>query len=210
MTVTQILHFRAPSPSEADDQAQETLRALKGTKAPENYVFGTQTQDKQAIQLTSEWHDPKDEGSKEADTYRNTVLSSLGNPESMYHVSFKQSAFHENGPLSSPLVEFVQIWFPSKTVTASFRSSIEKDFEKFDKQCMKMAKGNGGLAYGWVLEEQEHEEVKGKAKCFFVARGWEGMQGFRDLLETEEYKGAVPVLLKWKAPYKMWHVKRSY
>jgi hypothetical protein len=210
MSVTQILHFRAPSASKADDQAQEALKALKSAKAPENYVFGTQTADKSAIQLTSEWHDPKDEGSKEADTYRKTVLDNLGNPESMYHVSFKQSAFDKGGPLSSPLVEFVQIWFPSKTVTADFRKKIESDFEKFDKQCMKVAKGNGGLAYGWVLEEQEHEEVKGKAKCFFIARGWEGMQGFRELVETEEYKGAVGILMGWKAPFKMWHVKRSY
>jgi hypothetical protein len=30
------------------------------------------------------------------------------------------------------------------------------------------------------------------------------------LVETEEYKGAVGILMGWKAPFKMWHVKRSY
>ncbi|CAG5141391.1 uncharacterized protein ALTATR162_LOCUS923 [Alternaria atra] len=212
MTVTQIIHFRAPSASEADSQAHTAVKALKGAKAPENYVLGTQIQDKRNLQLTSEWHDPKAESSKEADKYRETVIKTLGNPEKMFHVSFKDgdSAFDNGGPLSSPLVEFVQIYFPASKVTEDFRSKIEKEFKKFDDMCAKVVKGNGGLAYGWVLEEQEHKDVKEKAKCFFVSRGWEGMQYFEDVIKTEEYKEAVQILLGWQAPWDMWHVKREF
>ncbi|KAF1832834.1 hypothetical protein BDW02DRAFT_463230, partial [Decorospora gaudefroyi] len=132
MTVTQILHFIAPTASAAESETQATLQALKGKKAPKNYVLGTQTQDKHALQLTSEWHDPAAESSPEATAYIKTVRDSLGSPQSMYHVSFKQPAFGADGPLSSPLVEFVQVWFPAEKVTAGFRKRIEGDFEKFD------------------------------------------------------------------------------
>lgn len=215
MTVTQIIHFSAPSASAADTQAHAAIKALKGTRAPDNYVLGTQTKDKRLLQLTSEWHDPSAEATPAADEYRNTVLSSLGNPQKMFHVSFTStgSVFEApNGPLSSPLVEFVQIFFPAEKVTDEFRAKIEKDFERFNQQCLTVARGNGGVAVGWVLEEQEHESLKKgeKAKCFFVARGWEGMQSFDEVISTDVYKEAVGILLAWKAPWDLWHVKREF
>jgi len=213
MTVTQIIHFRAPSASEADAAAHAAVKALKGAKAPENYVLGTQTQDKRNLQLTSEWHDPKAESSAEANTYRETVIKTLGNPDKMFHVTFKdgQSAFDNKGPMSSPLVEFVQIYFPASKINESFRNKIEKDFNKFNDMCAKALKGSGGLTYGWVMEELEHKDVKKeKAKCFFVARGWEGMQYFEEAVKSEEYKEAIGILLAWEAPWELWHVKREY
>jgi hypothetical protein len=60
-----------------------------------------------------------------------------------------------------------------------------------------------------VLEEQEHKDVK-KSKCFLVARGWEGMQYFEDVIKTDEYKEAVQILMGWQAPWDMWHVKREF
>jgi hypothetical protein len=214
MTVTQIIHFRAPSASDADAAAHSAVKALKGTKAPENYVLGTQTQDKRNLQLTSEWHDPRAESSPEANEYRSTVIKTLGNPNKMFHVTFKdgQSAFDNGGPCSSSLVEFVQIYFPaSKVADGGFRAKIEKEFGTFNDMCAEVLKGSKGLAFGWVMEELEHEGVKGeKAKCFFVARGWEGMQFFEEAVKTQEYSEAVKILLAWQAPWELWHVKREF
>jgi hypothetical protein len=213
MTVTQIIHFRAPSASEADSQAHAAVKALKGAKAPENYVLGTQVQDQRNLQLTSEWHDPQAESSKEAETYRETVIKTLGNPEKMFHVSFKEehTVFDNGGPMSSPLVEYIQVYFPASKVTDSFRSKIEKDVQKFEDLCAGVMKGNGGLAYGWVLEEQEHADVKEeKVKCFFAARGWDGMKSFQTLAQTEECKEAAKIMMAWEAPFEMWHVKREF
>ena len=103
----------------------------------------------------------------------------------------------------------MQIYFPTDKVTKEFRDKIEKEFQKFDDICTPAAKGNGAVTYGWVLEEQEHKDVK-KSKCFFVARGWEGMQYFEDVIKTDEYKEAVKILMGWQAPWDMWHVKREF
>lgn len=212
MTITQIIQLQQPSASAAETQAQTALKALKGTKAPENYVPGTHIQDERKLQLTSEWHDSKAEATPAANEYRNTVLSTLGTPEKMFHVNFTSgtSVFGKTGPMASPVVEFVKIYFAASRATSEFCAKIEKDFNAFDEKCLLVAQGNGGLAYGWVLEEQEHESFKGeKARCFIVVRGWQSMQCFEGLLKTQEYKVAMGIVLGWEAPAEMWHVQRE-
>ncbi|USP79563.1 duf1212 domain membrane protein [Curvularia clavata] len=212
MTITQIIQFQQPSASAAETQAHAALQALKDTKAPENYLLGTHIQDERKLQLTSEWHDPQAESTPAANEYRSTVLSALGSPDKMLHVNFTSETplFGETGPMVSPIIEFVKIYFPASRATSEFCAKIEKDFNVFDEKCLVAAQGNGGMAYGWVLEEQEHESLKGeKARCFVVARGWQSMQCFEDLLKSQEYKDAMGIVIAWAAPADMWHVKRE-
>ncbi|KAI2477406.1 hypothetical protein Ptr902_11031 [Pyrenophora tritici-repentis] len=167
MPILQILTFTLPSPSEAEASAHTALSSLKNAKAPENFVLGTRTSDKSALQLTSEWHDPAAEFTPEATSYRQTVLSTLGTPKSLFHVSLSGSsavsafASGSEGPMASPLVEYVQIYFPSGMVDEAFQEKIESEFRQFNEICMKVVRGNGGLRYGWVMEEQEHEGIEG-------------------------------------------------
>ena len=213
MPILQLLTFHFPTPSTTDTASNTALSALKGPKAPQNFVLGTSISDKSTLQLTSEWHDPAAESTPEASDYRQTILQTLGTPKSMYHVSLHNdaSAFSDGGPMASALVEFVKIYFPSDKVDAAFQEKIEADFRRFDEICGRVVRGNGGVGYGWVVEEQEHAEVEGgKCRCFFVARGWEGMQFFEEVLKTNEYKEAVQIVLGWGAPWEMWHVKREF
>ncbi|RQM04648.1 hypothetical protein DH86_00003757, partial [Scytalidium sp. 3C] len=88
--------------------------------------------------------------------------------------------------------------------TPEFRKQIKEDFLKFDEIYSKGATGNSSLAFGWLLEEQEHDENKGeKASCFFVIRGWESMDHFEQSVKHDAYKEAIPLLFAWNAPWKM-------
>ena len=217
MPVLQLLTFHLPTPSAADTASSTALSALKSAKAPQNLVLGISIADKSTLQLTSEWHDvAAAETTPETSHYRQTILQTLGTHKSTLHVSLhdkdESSAFSDRGPLASAVVEFVKIYFPAHKVDddAAFRAQIEADFEKFDAICGRVVRGTGGVRYGWVVEEQEHAEVEGrKCRCFLVARGWEDMGFFEEVLGTNEYKEAVQILLAWAAPWEMWHVKRQ-
>lgn len=75
---------------------------------------------------------------------------------------------------------------------------------RFDTQCKTVMHGDIDLATGWGTEDVEHEGIEGgKARCFYVARGWESMRAFEGLVSTEVYRDAVQILLGWKVPFKM-------
>jgi hypothetical protein len=212
MTITQVLQFQAPSSKKANAEAANALEGLKEAKKPQNFTIGTHIKDKSTVSIASEWHDPKEQASPEASAYTDAIRNTLGSPSKMFHVAFKKegSAF---GPISAPVVEFVQTRFPSKKVTSEFRQKIEQDFEKFEDATFNKGDGidgHNGVCYGWVLEEQDFDDVEGgKAKCFFVARGWKNMGCFDEFMGSETFKKNIGTLLAWKADYDMWHVKRQ-
>ncbi|OBT72691.1 hypothetical protein VF21_08798 [Pseudogymnoascus sp. 05NY08] len=128
----------------------------------------------------------------------------------IFHVLLNRSALSPDGPATAPVVEFVQNYFPASRVTPEFQKQVEEDFVRFDGIYKKGAKGNLSWASGWVLEDQEHESIKGEmAKCFFIARGWESMDCFEQSLQNDAYKEAIPILFAWNAPWKMWHIERK-
>ena len=215
MVVTEIIQFGAEqlfdaheSRTTVDDRIQKTAKTLKGVKALQHFVLGTQVQDKGAIQITSEWNGAKDyvnfETTAEFGSFIKSVRSSCGEPHSIFHVALNRSAFGSDGPATANVVEFVQSYFPASHVTPEFQEKVKEDFLKFDEIYIKGAKGTASFAFGWVLEEQEHEAIKGeKAKVFFVTRGWESMDHFERSTKNDAYKEAIPILYAWNAPWKM-------
>jgi quinol monooxygenase YgiN len=215
MTVTEIIQFDAEPSLDAhaprttvDDTIQKAVKALKGVKAIQHFVLGTQVQDKGAIQITSEWDGVKDylnfETTPEFSSFIRSVRSFCGEPRNIFHVALNGSAFGPDGPATANVVEFVQNYFPASRVTSEFQKKVEEDFLKFDEIYSKGATGTVSWAFGWVLEEQEHENIKGeKAKCFFVTRGWESMDHFEQSVKNDAYKEAISLLFAWNAPWKM-------
>lgn len=133
-----------------------------------------------------------------------SVRSSCGEPHNVSHVAFNRSAFGPEGPATANVVEFAQNYFPASRVTPEFQKKIEADFLKFDEICRKGIKGNAGLAFGWVLEKQDHEDIKGEnARCLLVMRGWESMGHFEEFVRTDTFQEAIQILLAWNAPYEM-------
>lgn len=214
MTVTEIVKFNAKpgidsqAPYTNTDRTTEIVTdALKAAKCPEQYVFGTQVQDQSAAQITSEWKGIEDYASFPTDpkfsSFVGSVSSIYGEPREVYHVALNRSAFGVEGPATANVVEYAQSYFPASRITPEFEKQIEEDFLRFDKIVKKDAKGDLGLAFGWTLEELDHDDIEGKARGFVILRGWESMEHFEQLVKGEAFKEAVAILYAWKAPFKM-------
>lgn len=215
MALIEITQFNAESSLDphalrttVDYTIQNAANALKGVKFSQQFAIGTQVQDKGAIQIISEWDGAQDyatlEATVEYGSFINSVHNSCGKPDNIFHVPLNRSAFGPQGAATAPVVEFVQNYFPASRVTPDFQKRIEEDFKRFDGIYRKGAKGNLSWASGWMLEEQEHESIKGeKAKCLLIARGWESMNFFEQSLQNDAYKESIPILFAWKTPWKM-------
>lgn len=124
----------------------------------------------------------------------NSLSSFCGKPRSIFHVALDRSVFGPDGPVTANVVEFALNYFPASRVTSEFQKQFEEDFLKFNNIYSKAAKGSMSWAPGWVLEEQDHEDIKGeKAKCLFVTRGWESMNHFEQSVKNDDYKEAIPL-----------------
>ncbi|KAH8703017.1 hypothetical protein BGW36DRAFT_354456 [Talaromyces proteolyticus] len=212
MVVTEIIDFGG-EPLNVKNLIRKVAVALEGVKNSQHIAFGTKVQENGA-QILSEWDGAQDGTNpsriQEYSSFINSVRSSGGELQSLYHVALNRSAFGTDGPATGNMIEYVQNYFPASRVTPEFRKRVEDDFLKFDEIYTKEVRVDTSVAYGWVLEEQDHENVKGeKARCFLVCRGWESMDHFEQSVKTDAYKKAIPILLAWNAPWKMWHVEQK-
>lgn len=201
MAINEIIQFTTDQAS-SDATIQKAAKALKGAQTTHQFVLGTQIQDKTALQITVE----SDNGQSPSSLAQSPVLKSFldSTPHSTYHVSLNRPLLSQNGPATSPVVEYVLISFPVSRTTPAFQKGIGADFARFDSMFVAEAQGNGTLATGWVDEELEHAEIKGeKTKSFFIVRGWETMEKFEKSLELDAYKKGIPILFAWNAPFKM-------
>ncbi|KFX94365.1 hypothetical protein O988_06343 [Pseudogymnoascus sp. VKM F-3808] len=210
MALIEIIHFSA----KAGDTIQKATNALEGVKNPQHFTIGTQIQNNNTIQITTEWSSVQDlatlQATPEHNSFLNTVRNSCGTSDSIFHVPLTRSAFGTDGPATAPVVEFVQSYFPTSRATAEFQKRIEEDFVRFDEIYREGVKGELGWAFGWVIEEQEHGGIeREKAKCLLVMRGWESMDCFEESVKHDKYKEAIPILFAWGAPWKMWHVDQK-
>ncbi|EUC44065.1 hypothetical protein COCMIDRAFT_6553 [Bipolaris oryzae ATCC 44560] len=211
MSITQLLTLTLPPTT-----PNSTLLTLKQSKPPQNYSLGTHIHPPTTLQLTSSHPDINAATSSLTPTtpYLSTIFSTLGQPQKTHHVAFSNGTpnFSEKGAMASPLVEFVKVLFPVARATPEFRRGIERDFRVFDEKCVAVARGNGGVAFGWGVDEEEADEGEiegGKAVGFFVVRGWERMGCFEELVATDEFKGAIEGLKAWEVPMEMWFVERE-
>lgn len=196
MAVIAITHIQAPQ-SQTNDTIQQAVQSVREL-SPRHFTIGTRVQDNRTVQITSEWA----AGSPD-DTDSPSPSPSMGRS---FNVALNRSAFSSDGPATATanVVEFAQSYFPASRITPEFQRQIEGDFLRFEEICSGAAEGNLGLAFGWVLEEQEHGEVVGeKAKCFLVVRGWESMDAFEWLVGSEAYREAVQILFAWGVPFEM-------
>lgn len=215
MTLIEIIQFNAEPLLDShtpratvEGTIQNAANSLKGVTIPQHFSLGIQVQDKGTIQIISEWNGVQDHANLEATpeyrSFINSVRNSCGTPDNIFHIPLNRSAFGPDGAATGPVVEFVQNYFPTSRVTPEFQKRVEEDFERFDGIYRKGAKGNLSWSSGWMLEEQEHESIKGeKAKCFFIARGWESMDFFEQAVQNDAYKEAIPILFAWNSPWKM-------
>ncbi|KAJ5856461.1 uncharacterized protein N7529_010405 [Penicillium soppii] len=209
MSVVSVIQFDAKSapPAVVLDKVQE---ALEGINPRPEFVFGPQIQDQDILQITSEQKGPGSESTPHSSSLM-VNLHILSETQTVFHIALNRPAFGPNGFAKANVTEFALSYFPASRVTPEFQTQIQTDFLDFERIYSPAATGSRGWASGWLLEEQNHEGLKGeKAKCFCVMRGWDSMDLFQKSLESDAYKEAIPVLFNWQVPFKMWHIQRLH
>jgi hypothetical protein len=182
MATIQITQVNFPS---SLSSLQDALSTFDETK----FVLGTKIQDEKVAQLTT---------SPPA-----APPASLGTPLAIHTARLNAPFFGADNPGSAPVIEYVLIYFANSRITPEFRKRIEIDFAAFDVLAKKGARGDIGVASGWVDESLTHESIQEPATGYLVARGWEAMEDFENVLKTVEYAEAIPLLLAWEAPFEM-------
>ncbi|OAL06299.1 hypothetical protein IQ06DRAFT_77689 [Phaeosphaeriaceae sp. SRC1lsM3a] len=170
------------------------------------FVFGTKVQDRNIIQITSEWSNA---------TSANELASSP-EYESFYHQMQQLGATTilatmDHSPFingSAPLIEYVKSDFPASSAPA-FKAQIEADFARFESLYRKrgdlVSTGEVFLSAGWTEEQTKGDD---KVTSWLVVRGWNNMERFEESIQTEVFKEAIPILMGWGAPFELYHVER--
>lgn len=202
MVVTEIL--RCGSKAVPNDTIiREAIEALRESKRARHESLGTLVSDSSAVQITAEWEDDHEIHPGWSHITDN-VKDYIGQPNSIIHISLNEPALGPDGPGTANVVEFAASYFPVSQATPEFKKQIEADFLKFDRTAIKGLKGASGLSYGWVSEEQDHQDISGeKAACFLIMRGWESFSHFEAGTQSPEFKEAAPILFSWGAPFEM-------
>ncbi|KAL9005680.1 MAG: hypothetical protein Q9188_001539 [Gyalolechia gomerana] len=107
----------------------------------------------------------------------------------------------------SPVTEVVGHYFAAD-ISDSEKSTFESDLNKFAKVLEETAEGYKGFAGGWLLEEQEHGDMEGKAKVWQSCIGWDSVEAHMAYRETQAFKENVYLMRpESKKAVMMHHVK---
>ncbi|EHK97937.1 hypothetical protein M7I_6277 [Glarea lozoyensis 74030] len=190
----EVQYFSAPSSTTNSNEQESASIIHQATKAVQD--------------VKAEWTDGRSyadvQNSSEYKAVTEKLQSTLGTPKSIFHVELSRRAFGPGGPLTGAVVEYVQAYYPVSQATPEFQKDLGVDFLRFEKIFQRDGPNGPDLAYGWVVEEQEHESVQGeKTKCWFIARRWESMADFERAMQTQAFKDAFPILMAWQANFKM-------
>lgn len=170
----------------------------------ERFAIGTQVQESHIIQITSDLQESSDSRATHLTKLLEAAHKVYGEPTNVFQTPLNRPAFETENLAYAKVVEYVLSYFPVSRITPDFQKKIEEDFQRFEDIFSRGMTGGGDWAFGWVLEDQVHEELNGEmARCFCVARGWESMEHFQKSVEHDAFKEAMPLLLAWKVPWKM-------
>ena len=223
MSLLTIIEF----PSSSDDSPttistlKSTLESLPTPLKPLHYHISTHIAPPSPTQLTLEY--PVQPSKDQETTLLSTLATSqsispstvsishipLINPTSPFTPPFSPAS---TSPLSTPVTEFVLSYFPTTTVTPTFRTTILSSFLHFNTlaTASPAPTGDQGLLAGWIENGPSHPDIddsEGKTvatTCFLVVRGWDSMKAYQEFVGREEFgKEYLPILLGWEAPFRM-------
>lgn len=204
MVVTTIISFTASAPS--DSIISRLSKALNASESQARFTIGTKVQDPTTIQITAEWPSLQAANdltiNPEYQAFVQTISDTTSSHLKTTVVTLSNPIFAAGSP---PLTEFVHSSFPSSS-TREFQAKIEDDFARFETIYRRRGSlddcGEIGLATGWA-------EEKDGVRAFVVVRGWSEMRRFEESLQSEMFKEGIPILMRWGAPFELWHVERK-
>jgi len=203
MTIIQIVQYTSEGATPHNVSFEEEIQQLIGESVPYQLVIGTQVNESNVVQLLLEENSTSGDDT-DAGAFVKSLQDSFGTINTSFSVEVNSSPFLDENPATEDVVEYVTTWFPASQATPEFRQKIESDFMRFNEIVMRDAEGRIGLSIGWVVEEQDIEQLKNeKAVAFFTLAGWKSVQHFEKATKTESFKEAAAIVMGWNAPYKM-------
>ncbi|KAL8723485.1 MAG: hypothetical protein Q9225_000218 [Loekoesia sp. 1 TL-2023] len=216
--VTEIATIPLQPGADVDDLDSHTGKVLSDTLGTllqqEGYqraYKGRRVENPNILQIYVDWASrdahKKFEGQPYHGPFVKHLLSAVDGEMGIFHAEFTPHPPATALGGISAVTEVVGHYF-SANISDSERSSFASDVNKFVKVLEEKAKGFTGFSGGWIMEEQEHEEVEGKAKLWQSCIGWESVEAHMTFRETKDFKDNVYLMRpENKKASTMHHVK---
>lgn len=182
----------------AGQKLDAVVSALRKVNTLRRLVLGSTIQDPNLLQITAGL------GGSQEETIISALPEICHNPRQIIRATYNMPIIHGDSPVTAPLVEHVQGYFPASKVTPEFQQQIESDMQTFHQNYVQHQAGFRAMAWAWTLDEVDHEDIKGeKAKCLLVLVGWDTMADFQRSFDSDACKDALKILLAWNTPFNM-------
>ncbi|KAK4933828.1 hypothetical protein LTR66_003239 [Elasticomyces elasticus] len=173
--------------------------------------LGTQIESPDVLQLMIDWDKleshQKFMNSNGYPPLIKRIGSLLSSAPTIIHVDFATTEGSSAGALitalAAPVTECATFYLPSQS------SSFASTAHSFMKTLKDNAPGVLGYAYGWSIEDVEHEGLgEGKkGKAFLLMIGWMSVQAHMDYRDTDAFKNSIDALRKEVKGASMYHVE---
>lgn len=133
-------------------------------------------------------------GQPNYETFLKHLLSIVDGEMGVLHVEFNpHPPSAAVSGTSSPVTEVVDHYFVAD-LSDSEKSDFESNLSKFVKVLEEKADGYKGFAGGWIVEEQEHKDMEGKARVWQSCIGWESVDAHMAFRETQVFRDNVHLM----------------
>ncbi|KAL8939473.1 MAG: hypothetical protein Q9211_002724 [Gyalolechia sp. 1 TL-2023] len=181
--------------SSAGKVLSDTLGTLSQQEGYQRAYKGLRVESPNVLQVYIDWDSieshKKFMGQSHYGPFIQHLLSVVDGKIGVHHVEFNPHP--PSAAVSSTVTEVVGHYFAAD-LSDSERSTFESDVNKFAQVLEESAKGHKGFAGGWIIEEQEHGDMEGKAKVWQTCIGWESHEAHMAYRETQAFKENVYLL----------------
>lgn len=190
----------------------DTIATLRQQEGYQRIYKGFRVESPNILQVYVDWDSidshTKFMGQPYYGPFVKNLLSAVDGEMGILHVEFNpHPPSAAVGETSSPVTEVVDHYFVAD-LSDSEKSAFESNLNKFVKVLEENAEGYKGFAGGWIVEEQEHEDMDGKAKVWHSCIGWESVDAHMAFRETKAFEENVYLMRpESKKAVTMHHVK---
>ncbi|KAL9603856.1 MAG: hypothetical protein Q9219_000965 [cf. Caloplaca sp. 3 TL-2023] len=203
-SVTEIVKLPLPSGVDIDNASSPTAKVISDTlntlvqqEGYQRAFKGLQVEDPSILHIYVDWDSldahQKFMGQSYYGPFVKHLLSAVDGKMVVFHAEFTpHPPTAAISSTSAPATEIVRHFF-SADLSDSDKSTFEENVQKFEK-IVEKAEGFKGFACGWIIEEQEHPKVEGKAKLWQTCIGWQSVEAHMAFRESKDFLDNVDLM----------------
>lgn len=170
---------------------QSTLDTVSQQDGFQRAYWGREVENQSVLQLFVDWdsldHHKKFIASPVYGPFGKHLMTIVDGPLTLYHANLTpHPATAAALGTASPVTEVLTCYFEKED--DGFESKVNRLF----KAVSENAEGFKGAAGGWVIEDVEYQEKKGKA--YLGVLGWESVEAHMKFRETQAFKDNIHLL----------------